>query len=208
VVGDGLPEGLGGRAALPLGAYLREVGAPRGRPPFTAAPHAGVVVVNLWPHHGAYLPRLLLTGAAARLVVAAPRDAMELAGLDPADPLARLLGSTWRLRVHAPGGRSTPAVLVAERTEPPAGDAVGFVLRYLVDHCHAVLGNAWREALIAWAAADGRRVSKNQARHAIAGPLAAQLQSHLAELPVELLRLLVADAGRTLEELPAAPAGA
>jgi hypothetical protein len=151
VVGDGLPEGLGGRGALPLGAYLREVGA----------------------------------------------------------PLARLLGSTWRLRVHARGGRSTPAVLVAERTEPPAGDAVGFVLRYLVDHCHAVLGNAWREALIARAAADGRRVSKNQARHAIAaGPLAGQLQSHLAELPVELLRLLVADVGRTLEEPPAAPAGA
>jgi hypothetical protein len=207
LVGDGLPDGLGGRrAALPLGAYLREMGAPRGRPPFTAAPHDGVVVVNLWPHHGAYLPRLLLTGAAARLVVAAPRDAVELAGLDPADPLTRLLGSTWRLRVHARGGRATPAVLVAERAGPPAGDAVGFVLRYLVDHCHAVLGNAWREALIAWAAAaDGRRVSKNQARQAIAaGPLAAQLQSHLAELPVELLRLLVADVGRTLEELAGA----
>jgi hypothetical protein len=168
------------------------------------------VVVNLWLHHGAYLPRLLLTGAAARLVVAAPRDALELAGLDPADPLARLVGSAWRLRVHAHGGRSTPAVLVAERTEPPAGDAVSFVLRHLVDHRHAVLGNAWREALIAWAAsADGRRVSKNRARQVIAaGPLAAQLQSHLAELPVELLRLLVADVGRTLEELPAAPAGA
>jgi hypothetical protein len=62
-----------------------------------------------------------------------------------------------------------------------------------------------RRRLLAWAAAaDDRRVSKNQARHAIAaGPLAAQLQSHLAELPVELLRLLVADVGRTLEELPA-----
>jgi hypothetical protein len=210
VVGDGLRDGLGGRAALPLGAYLRELGAPRGRPPFTAAPHDGVVVVNLWPHHGAYLPRLLLTGAAARLAVAAPNQALELAGLDPADPLARLLGSAWRLRVHARGGRSTPAVLAAERTEPPAGDADGFVLRYLVDHRHAVLGNAWREALIAWAAAaDGRRVSKNQARHAIAaGPLAAQLHSHLAELPVALLRLLVADVGRTIEELPAAAAGA
>jgi N4-bis(aminopropyl)spermidine synthase len=33
VVGDGLPEGLGGRAALALGAYLREMGAVRGRPP-------------------------------------------------------------------------------------------------------------------------------------------------------------------------------
>jgi hypothetical protein len=206
VVGDGLPDGLGGRAALPLGAYLGDLGAPRGRPPFTAPPHDGVVVANLWPHHGAYLPRLLLTGAAARLVVAAPTDALELAGLDPADPLARLLGSTWRPRVHARGGRATPAVLVAERTELPAGDPLGFVARYLVDHDHAVLGNAWREALIAWAAAaDGRRVSKNQARQVIAaGPLAVQLQSHLAELPVELLRLLVTDVGRTLEELPGA----
>jgi|GEM_PF-5604071 len=54
------------------------------------------------------------------------------------------------------------------------------------------------------AAAGGRRVSKNQARQAIAaGPLAAQLQSHLAELPVELLRLLVPDVDRTLAELAA-----
>jgi hypothetical protein len=79
------------------------------------------------------------------------------------------------------------------------------VLRFLVDHRHAVLGNAWREAPIAAAAAEGRKVSKNQARQAIAsGPLAPQLQSHLAELPVELLRLLVTDVDRTLEELRAA----
>jgi hypothetical protein len=72
-----------------------------------------------------------------------------------------------------------------------------------------VLGNAWREALIAGAAVEGRRVSKNQARQAIAGgPLAAQLQSHLAELPLGLLRMLVTEVGRTLEELPATAAGA
>jgi hypothetical protein len=82
------------------------------------------------------------------------------------------------------------------------------VLRYLVDHRHAVLGNAWREALIAGAAMVGRRVSKNQARQAIAtGPLVAQLQSHLAELPVALLRVLVTDVGRTVEALQAPAAG-
>jgi hypothetical protein len=206
VVGDGLPEGLAGQRALTLGGYLRDLGTPRGRPPFTAAPHDGVVVANLWPHHGAYLPRLLLTGAAARLAAATPGESLALAGLDPADPLARLLASTWRLRVHARGGGSAPAVLVAERVPPPAGDPLGLLLRFLVDHRHAVLGNAWREALVAAAAADGRRVSKNQARQAIAaGPLAAQLHSHLAELPVELLRLLVTDADRTLSELRAAP---
>jgi N4-bis(aminopropyl)spermidine synthase len=209
VVGDGLPDGLAGRPVLPLDAYLRDMGAAQGRPPFTASPHDGVVVANLWPHHGAYLPRLLLTGAAARLVVATPKEGLELAGLDPADPLARLLASTWRLRVHARGGSSAPAVLVAERTGPTPGDPLGFVLRYLVDHRHAVLGNAWREALIAGAAVEGRRVSKNQARQAIAaGPLAAQLQSHLAELPLELLRMLVTEVGRTLEQLPATAAGA
>jgi hypothetical protein len=209
VVGDGLPDGLAGRRVLPLDAYLRDMGAAQGRPPFTDSPHDGVVVANLWPHHGAYLPRLLLTGAAARLVVATPKEGLELAGLDPADPLARLLASTWRLRVHARGGGSAPAVLVAERTGPTAGDPLGFVLRYLVDHRHAVLGNAWREALIAGAAVEGRRVSKNQARQAIAGgPLAAQLQSHLAELPLGLLRMLVTEVGRTLEELPATAAGA
>jgi N4-bis(aminopropyl)spermidine synthase len=209
VVGDGLPDGLAGRRVLPLDAYLRDMGAAQGRPPFTASPHDGVVVANLWPHHGAYLPRLLLTGAAARLVVATPKEGLELAGLDPADPLARLLASTWRLRVHARGGGSAPAVLVAERTGPTPGDPLGFVLRYLVDHRHAVLGNAWREALIAGAAVEGRRVSKNQARQAIAGgPLAAQLQSHLAELPLGLLRMLVTEVGRTLEELPATAAGA
>jgi N4-bis(aminopropyl)spermidine synthase len=207
VVGDGLPDGLAGRRVLPLDAYLRDMGAARWRPPFTASPHDGVVLANLWPHHGAYLPRLLLTGAAARLVLATPKASLELAGLDPADPLARLLASTWRLRVHARGGRSAPTVLVADRAEPTAGDPLGFVLRYLVDHRHAVLGNAWREALIAGAAVEGRRVSKNQARQAIAaGPLAAQLQSHLAELPLELLRMLVTDVGRTLEQLPATAA--
>jgi N4-bis(aminopropyl)spermidine synthase len=209
VVGDGLPDGLAGRRVLPFDAYLRDMGAAQGRPPFTASPHDGVVVASLWPHHGAYLPRLLLTGAAARLVVATPKEGLELAGLDPADPLARLLASTWRLRVHARGGGSAPAVLVAERTGPTPGDPLGFVLRYLVDHRHAVLGNAWREALIAGAAVEGRRVSKNQARQAIAGgPLAAQLQSHLAELPLGLLRMLVTEVGRTLEELPATAAGA
>jgi N4-bis(aminopropyl)spermidine synthase len=207
VVGDGMPEGLAGRRPLPLGGYLRDLGTPKGRPPFTASPHDGVVVANLWPHHGAYLPRLLLTGAAARLAVAIPRESLSLAGLDPADPLARLLASTWRLRVHARGGGSAPAVLAAERVPPPAGDPLGLVLRLLVDHRHAVLGNAWREALIAAAAADGRWVTKNQARQAIAaGPLAAQLHSHLAELPVGLLRLLVTDADRTLTELLATPA--
>jgi N4-bis(aminopropyl)spermidine synthase len=205
VVGDGLPAGLAGRA-LTLAGYLRDMGTPAGRPPFTASPHDGVVVANLWPHHGAYLPRLLLTGAAARLVAATPRDTVQLARLDPADPLARLLASTWRLRAR--GGGSAPAVLVAERVPPPGGDPAGLALRFLVDHRHAVLGNAWREALIAAAAADGRRVSKNQARQAIAaGPLAAQLHSHLAELPVGLLRLLVAEVDRTLTELLAAPAG-
>jgi N4-bis(aminopropyl)spermidine synthase len=209
VVGDGLPDGLAGRRALTLGAYLRDLGTATGRPPFTAAPHDGVVVANLWPHHGAYLPRLLLTAAAARLVAATPKQTLDLAGLDPADPLARLLASTWRPRVHARGGGAAPAVLVAERVPPPAGDPLGLLLRFLVDHRHAVLGNAWREALIAAAAKDGRRVSKNQARQAVAaGPLAAQLHSHLAELPVGLLRLLVTDAGRTLTEVRAAPAGA
>jgi len=204
VVGDGLPDGLGGRRSLTLGAYLRDMGTAKGRPPFTAAPHDGVVVANLWPHHGAYLPRLLLTGAAARLVVTTPKETLELAGLPRRDPLARLLASTWRLRVHARGGGAAPAVLVAERVPPPPGGPPGLVLRFLVDHRHAVLGNAWREALIAAAAAGGRRVSKNQARQAIAaGPLAAQLQSHLAELPVELLRLLVPDVDRTLAELAA-----
>ena len=207
VAGDGMPDGLGGQRALTLGAYLRDMGTAKGRPPFTASPHDGVVVANLWPHHGAYLPRLLLTGAAARLVVTTPKETMEVASLDPADPLARLLASTWRLRVHARGGGAAPAVLVAERAPPPTADPPGLVLRFLVDHRHAVLGNAWREALIAAAAAEGRQVSKNQARQAIAaGPLAPQLQSHLAELPVELLRLLVTDVDRTLGKLRAADA--
>jgi N4-bis(aminopropyl)spermidine synthase len=208
VVGDGLPGGLAGRRALTLAGYLRDLGTPSGRPPFTATPHDGVVVANLWPHHGAYLPRLLLTGAAARLVAATPRETVELARLDPADPLARLLASTWRLRARG-GGGSAPAVLVAERVPPPDGDPAGLALRFLVDHRHAVLGNAWREALVAAAASDGRRVTKNQARRAIAaGPLAAQLHSHLAELPVGLLRLLVTEVDRTLTELLAPPADA
>jgi len=187
-VADGRPETLVGvgwpddQAALSLASYVRDLATPRGKPPFTAPAHGRTVAVNLLPHHAGYMRRIMLQSQATRLIVitSASRARLER-------PVARLLAARYRLETATrPGGIE---VVTAERVEPPT-DPVDTVLRTLLDHPHATLGNAWREALIRNSA---RQLTKNEARRLIVstGIGRTHARSYLAELPLDALTSLV-----------------
>jgi hypothetical protein len=190
LVGDGWP---GDRPALSMRRYLEDIRAGGARPPFTGPAHAGVVAVNLHPHLGGYLPRLLLSAAARRLIAVAPPEA---AGGLTAGRVAELVGVRYGVSQVADG----PPIVVADRREAAPADAVDRALRLLLDRPAATLGSAWREAIIAAAAADGGAVTKNQARAAIAATAigARWGRCHVSELPLHALRDLRADIERTL----------
>ncbi len=82
-------------------------------------------------------------------------------------------------------------------------DAVKSLLRLLIDHPQARLANAWREALIAWATRQGRRLSKNQARRVIERQRLGTIHAHsyLSELSLGNLRDLVVAVEQTLATL-------
>lgn len=194
LVGDGWPADLAPDAErLPLARYLADVRSGGARPPFTGPLHAGAVVVNLRPHLGGYLPRLLLTAAARRLVAVAPAEA---AGALTGGRLAELVGVRYRVE-HRSG------LVVAERVEEEPEDRAGRVLRRLLDRPAATLGSAWREALIAVATAEGGggQLTKNGARAAIASTATGLRYGscHVTELPLDRLRELPADVARSLE---------
>ncbi len=79
-------------------------------------------------------------------------------------------------------------------------DAAAFLLRFLIDHPQARLANAWREALIAWAARQGRLLSKREARRVIERQRLGVIHAHsyLAELSLSDLRKLVRAVEQTL----------
>jgi N4-bis(aminopropyl)spermidine synthase len=194
LVGDGWPAGLAPVSErLSLARYLADVRAGSARPPFTGAVHPGDVAVNLHPHLGGYLPRLLLTAAARRLVAVVPAEAAgALTGR-----LVELVGVRYRVRHVA----SQPPLVVAERVGEVPADRVGRLLHRLLDRSTATLGSAWREALIGAAAEEGRQFTKNGARAAIAETATGRRYgaSHVSELPLDRLRELAADAARSLD---------
>jgi len=194
LVGQGWPAEARSR---PLRRYLDDLHAARGRPPFTGPPHAGVVAVSLHPHLGGYLPRILLSAAARRLVAVV--DPAAAAALQE-ERLAALVGLRYRVTVTAGEG---PAVVVADRVEEPVAGRTGRALRSLLDRAPATLGSAWREALIAAFAAQGRTITKNQARAAIAATPTGSLhaRSHVTELPLHRLLGLAAEVEASLEAL-------
>jgi branched-chain polyamine synthase A-like protein len=199
LVGQGWPAETPSR---PLRRYLDDIHAARRRPPFAGPPHAGVVAVSLRPHLGGYLPRVLLSAAARRLVLVVDPDAP--AALRE-QRLAALVGLRYRVSVPAGGD---PAVVVADRIEEPPADRAGRALRTLLDRAPATLGSAWREALIAAFAAEGRTITKNQARAAIAATPTGALhaRSHVTELPLHRLRGLPGEVLASLEALDGAGA--
>jgi N4-bis(aminopropyl)spermidine synthase len=94
-------------------------------------------------------------------------------------------------------------VVVADRVEEPVAGRTGRALRSLPDRAPATLGSAWREALIAAFAAQGRTITKNQARAAIAATPTGSLhaRSHVTELPLHRLLGLAAEVEASLEAL-------
>ncbi|HKF78516.1 MAG TPA: bis-aminopropyl spermidine synthase family protein [Candidatus Dormibacteraeota bacterium] len=191
-----LPDLAARCETLALARYLEDVRARGGRPPFTGPPHGGVVAVDLHPHFGGYLPRLLLTAAARRLVaVVSAEVAAELLG----GPLAALVGVRYRA-AHVPG---EPSLVVADRLDAEPEDRVGRTLHRLLDRPAATLGSAWREALIGAMAAEGRTLTKNGARAAIAATATGRLygRCHLSELPLDRLCNLAEEVASSLESL-------
>lgn len=194
LVGEGWPDSPPG--VLPLRRFLDDLHAAYGKPPFTGPPHAGVVAVNLHPHFASYLPRVLLTAAARRLVAVVTPDA---AGALVSGRLADLVGIRYRLTQVA----AEPPLVVADRVDAAPDDRTGRALAALLGRPAATFGSAWREALIAALAAEGRVLTKNEARAAIATTRtgARYGRCHLSELPVDRLRDLSAEVERSLAAL-------
>jgi len=88
----------------------------------------------LEPDLAAYLPRLLLTSQARRLVVHAGARAISATGLDdPTDPVGHLLRLRHHFELPSHGPRTGTAVLVVDREAAPATDAVDYVLDLLAE---------------------------------------------------------------------------
>ena len=179
--------------------------SPKPQPP----PFGDVIAVDLHPHFGASLVRVLLLAVPARAVIVAPGRSLAAAGaFRPHDPLGRLLAGAYDVEVVRPAETpDAPAVVAATRHDRPAAGAGAAVLAVVVRHPGAKVGNAWREALVWWSRASGRPVTKNEARSRIAGagvdPWILGLRTW--ELPLSALRAVVL---AVEQDLAAVPAGA
>ena len=200
-VGEGWTEGVHS-TSLSLSGYLHTMNTPQGKPPFTKTPHSGTVVVNLLPNCAAYLVRLLLIAEAQYLIVCvADKTFHALFVADRRESLKTLLENKYRIAASIRGHGARPAVAVFQQVAPAATAALQYVLRYLIDHRHARLGSAWREALISWSTTQNEyRLTKNQARQLIGQtPLASSVQSYLAELPLPALENLASQVEHTIQ---------
>ena len=207
VVGEGWSDSFRTTGEwVSLSGYLKTMYSGQGRPPFTKPPHSDLVLVNLFPHYSRYLVRLFLLSAAKRLLtVCAIRDAdSDSEGLaSERSPLHFLISTRYDLKLRQLQQSDGLAVFDGTLVEAPRS-ALGFVLRYIVDHRRAKLTNAWREGLIAYfARVRDRRVTKNEVRQAIAETAVGRLGhgSYLTELPSSSLAKLIDDVGTTLQRL-------
>jgi len=192
LVGDDWPTDMTSAAEMTsLRRYLRTLSTHRQG---TRSPYTGAVAVNLFPHYHAYLVRVLLLSAAKQLIiVVADHAADSLFNTKRDDPLRALIDSSYRVVARERGNATRPGMVLLRPAHPEEADAIGSLLRALIDHPQAQLVNAWREALIAWAARQGRRLSKNQARQVIERQRFGVIhsQSYLSELSLGDLRALV-----------------
>jgi hypothetical protein len=180
LVGDGwsgdsvpLPDFFGRAAAWATAAR---------RGPF---PFPGTPVVNTDPDFGAAALRLVLLAAPERAVLVVPRRHVD-------DLRLPLLAAAYDVAAVPSGPGGDPAVVAVTRHDrPPAGDDEA-VLRHVVLHPGAKVGNAWRDAVLAAARHAGVALTKNEARARIAAaspsPSLQRLRSW--ELPASTLRQL------------------
>jgi N4-bis(aminopropyl)spermidine synthase len=149
LAGDGWPTGMASATeTTSLRGYLHTLYTHRQG---ARSPYTGVVAVNLFPHYHAYLARVLLLSAAKQLIiVVADHAADSLFNAKRDDPLRALIESSYRVVARERGNATRPGIVLLQPVRPEEADAVGFLLRFLIDHPQAKLVNAWREALIAW----------------------------------------------------------
>ena len=202
LVGDGWPTSMTSSAeTTSLRGYLRTLSTHRQG---TRSPSTGTVAVNLFPHYHASLVRVLLLSAAKQLIiVVADHAADSLFNANRDDPLRALIDSVYRVVARERGNATRPGMVLLRPVRPEEADAVGSLLRFLIDHPQAKLVNAWREALIAWGTQQGRRLSKNQARGVIERQRLGMIHAHsyLSELSLSDLRTLVIAVEQTLAAL-------
>jgi hypothetical protein len=191
LVGDGWPTGMtSAMETISLRGYLRTLSTHRQG---ARSPYTGTVAVNLFPHYHAYLVRVLLLSAATQLIImVADHAADSLFNAKRDDPLRALIDSSYRVVAREKGNPTQPGMVLLQPAHPEEADAVGWLLRALIDHPQAQLVNAWREALIAWETRQGRRLSKNEARRVIERQRLGMLHAHsyLSELSLGDLRTL------------------
>jgi hypothetical protein len=208
LVGDGWPTELASTMeTTSLRGYLHTLSAHRQG---SRSPYAGVVAVNLFPYYHAYLVRLLLLSVARQLIIAVTDSvADDLFTTNTDDPLRTLVDRSYQAVARVRGKAREPGVVLLQRRGPQDADTVTSLFRLLIDHPQARLANAWREALIAWAAHQGRRLSKNQARQVIERQRLGVIHAHsyLSELSLGDLRALVAAVEQTLAALDQASHG-
>jgi N4-bis(aminopropyl)spermidine synthase len=202
LVGDSWPTGLASTMeTVSLRGYLRTLST---RQQSTRSPYAGAVAVNLFPYYHAYLVRILLLSTAKQLIIAAADHAADsLFKANRDDPLRALIESSYRVVATERGSAARPGMVLLQPVRPEEANAVGWLLHSLIDHPQAQLGNAWREALIAWAARQGCRLSKNEARRLIERQKLGMIHAHsyLWELSLSDLRTLVIAVEQTLAAL-------
>ncbi|HVW33194.1 MAG TPA: bis-aminopropyl spermidine synthase family protein [Acidimicrobiia bacterium] len=151
-------------------------------------PFSGPPVINTAPDFAGAALRALLLAAPEAAVLVLPRR--EVADLD-----LPLLRAAYDLNEVPTGPGGDPAVLAALRKAPPPADDAEAVLRHLVLHPGAKVGNAWRDALLAAARTAGAPLTKNDARARIAAAIGDDhriLGLRTWELPLSALRRLSA----------------
>lgn len=201
VVGDGWPKDMP-RAVekTSLTGYLHTMYNTRGA-------SSGLAVINLYPHYNAYLARVLLVASNEHILLSVADDVMRfIFNQEKNDPVRRLIESKFQVVSVERGNAGQPTIIQLKQIPPPDADGLRYVLRYLVDHRHAKLVNAWREALISWFNRQDQSISKNQARQHIEQSKLAQIhsESYLSELSLSDLKILVNDVSSTVEKLNAA----
>jgi hypothetical protein len=204
-LGPGWPAGTHDRPATDLADFLTGQRA-----------HRTALAVNLHPQLGPLLPQALLAAAQQELaVIVALTAAARAAAAGPVWTFLRGANIEIRpagrdsARDGGNGGRDDPEaslVVVRRRVARPATRVadqtapVDQVYGFLAGHPQSRVGNAWRDALVALAAARGETMTKNEARMLIrsAGPPEPALQLRLGELPQETLDALVTAVAETV----------
>ncbi len=190
LVGDGWPKDMPKLATkTSLTGYLHSMYNTRGT-------SSGIVAINLYPHYNTYLVRVLLVAASEHIFISVADDIMRsIFNQEKNDPIRTLIESKFQVISVERGNAGHPAIMKLKQLPSPEADGLSYILRYLVDHRHAKLVNAWREALISWFNRQGQSISKNQARQQLEQSKLAQIhsESYLSELCLNDLRTLVND---------------